>query len=389
MNENKTQCARGRIIQPRERYLKLSVSYSSRRRDPRCLSDWSSDVCFFFSSRRRHTRCLSDWSSDVCSSDLYSTVCTELRKRPALARKAFYAALGLGLAASRDRHKGKPVAWRLRLPLRAADRLMFQRIRARFGGRIRVAASGAAPLSKDPAEFYEAIGMPLVEGYGLTEGGVATLNPLDRPKPGSIGKAIPGVQVRFAEDGELLLKSPCLFSGYWNDPATTAEVLRDGWLYTGDMGHADDEGYLFITGRKKELIVSSTGKKIYPSRVEGLFKMEPIVSQVLLIGDRLPYLTALLTLNPAAAQALNGMDEWKGRGTAELATAPPVAAEIRKVVKRVNNQLAPFEQVRKYRVLTRDFSIEAGELTATMKLRRVRALENFKEEIAELYAGRE
>jgi long-chain acyl-CoA synthetase len=312
-----------------------------------------------------------------------------LRKRPVVAREAFYGALALGLAAARYRRRGKPVPWRIRVPLRAADRLMFQKIRGRFGGRIRVAASGAAPLSKDLAEFYEAIGMPLVEGYGLTEGGVATFNPIGRPKPGSIGKALPGVQVRFTEDGELLIQSPCLFSGYWNDPATTAEVLRDGWLHTGDMGHADEEGYLFITGRKKELIVSSTGKKVYPSRVESLFKMEPIISEVLLIGDRLPYVTALLTFNPAAAQALKGMEEWKDRRAAELATAPPVVAEIRKVVKRVNSQLAPFEQVRKYRILPRDFSIEAGELTATMKLRRVQALEHFKEEINELYAGRE
>jgi long-chain acyl-CoA synthetase len=320
---------------------------------------------------------------------IYSTVCTELRKRPALAQKAFHGALGLGLAGARYRRAGKSVPWHIRMALSLADRLMFQKIRGRFGGRIRVAASGAAPLSKDLAEFYEAIGMPLVEGYGLTEGGVATLNPLDRPKPGSIGKALPGVEVRFTEDGEMLLKSACLFSGYWNDPATTAEVLREGWLHTGDVAHVDDDGYLFITGRKKELIVSSTGKKIYPSRVESLFKMEPIVSQVLLIGDRLPFLTALITLNPAAAHALKGMEEWKGKPASELAAAPPVVAEIRKAVKHVNNQLAPFEQVRKYRVLARDFSIEAGELTATMKLRRIKAIENFKEDIAELYAGRE
>jgi long-chain acyl-CoA synthetase len=320
---------------------------------------------------------------------IYSTICTELRKRPAAARKAFYAGLALGLAAARYRRQGKPVPLRIRIPLKLADRLLFQKVRMRFGGRLRVAASGAAPLSKDLAEFYEAVGMPLIEGYGLTEGGVATLNPLDRPKPGSIGKPIGAVQVRFAEDGEMLLMSPCLFSGYLNDPATTAEVLRDGWLHTGDIAYADDEGYLFITGRKKELIVSSTGKKIYPSRVEALFKMEPLISQVLLVGDRLPFLTAIFTINPTVAEGLKGMEPWKGRTARELAAAPPVLAEIQKAISRVNKQLAPFEQVRKHRVLPRDFSIEAGELTATMKLRRGRALENCREDIAELYAGRE
>jgi long-chain acyl-CoA synthetase len=320
---------------------------------------------------------------------IYSTICTELRKRPAPARKLFYGALGLALAASRYRRAGQSVPVRISAPLKLADRFLFRKIRARFGGRLRVPASGAAPLGKNLAEFYEAIGMPIIEGYGLTEGGVATLNPPDRPKPGSIGKPLGGVEVRFLEDGELLIKSPCLFSGYLNDPKTTAEVLRDGWLHTGDLGHADSEGYIFITGRKKELIVSSTGKKIHPARVENLFKMEPLVSQVLLIGDRLPFLTALFTINPAAAEALKGMEPFKGRPSAEIAEAPPVLAEIRKAVARVNKQLAPFEQVRKYRVLSRDFSIERGELTATMKLRRAQALANCRAHIDELYAGRE
>ena len=320
---------------------------------------------------------------------IYSTICTELNKRPAAARKAFYAALAMALAAARYRREGKSVPWRLSAPLRLADRLMFRKVRERFGGRIRVAASGAAPLGKDLAEFYEAIGMPLIEGYGLTEGGVVTLNPLDRPRPGSIGKALAGVDVRLSEDLEILVKSPTLFSGYWNDPETTAEVLRHGWLHTGDVGRIDDEGYIYITGRKKELIVSSTGKKVYPSRLEALFKMEPIVSHALLCGDRLPFVTALFTVNPAAARTLKGMDQWKSRSEEELALAPPVLEEIRKAVARVNKQLAPFEQIRKYRVLPREFSMEEGELTATMKVRRTRAMENFKQQIDELYAGRE
>jgi long-chain acyl-CoA synthetase len=320
---------------------------------------------------------------------IYSTICTELRKRPAAARKAFYGALALALAAARYRREGKKVPLHIRLPLKLADRLMFRKVRARFGGRIRVAASGAAPLSKDLAEFYGAVGMPIIEGYGLTEGGVVSFNPLERPKPGSIGKPLPGVEVRLAEDGELLVNGPCLFTGYLNDPVTTAEVLAGGWLHTGDIAQVDSDGYYFITGRKKELIVSSTGKKIHPSRVEGLFKMEPLISQVLLVGDRLPFLTALFTINSVNAETIKGMDAWRGHSIAEIAQAPPVLAEIQKAVTRVNQHLAPFEKIRKYRILARDFSIEQGELTATMKVRRARAMENFKEQIDELYAGRE
>jgi long-chain acyl-CoA synthetase len=319
---------------------------------------------------------------------IYCTVCMELRKRPLVARKAFYGALGMALAAARYRREGKPVPARIRGPLKIADRLMFRKVRERFGGRLTMALSGAAPLSKELAEFYEAIGMPLTEGYGLTEGGVVAMNPLGAQRPGSIGKPLPGVEFKVA-DGELLMHAPCLFSGYLNDPEATAEVLSDGWLRTGDLGYIDAEGYIFITGRKKELIVSSTGKKIFPSRVESFFKTEPLISQVLLIGDRLPFLTALFTINMPAADTLKGMDAFSTREPAERTQAPPVLTEIQKAVQRVNRKLAPFEQVRKWRVLGRDFSIEEGELTATMKVRRTRAIENFRSDIEQLYAGRE
>jgi long-chain acyl-CoA synthetase len=245
---------------------------------------------------------------------------------------------------------------------------MFAKIRERLGGRIRVAASGAAPLGKDLAEFYAAIGMPLIEGYGLTEGGIAALNPLDRPKAGSIGKLLPGYEARFEDDGELLLRSTCLFSGYFNDPASTASVLRDGWLATGDIAEMDAEGYFYITGRKKELIVSSNGKKIYPSRIEALLKREPLISHVLLIGDRMPYVTALLTVS------------------GPLDAAQPA---VEQAVKTANRELADFERIRKFKILDREFSIEQGELTPTMKLRRNRVLENHRELVNEMYVGRE
>ena len=223
-------------------------------------------------------------------------------------------------------------------------------------------------MSKDLAEFYAAIGMPLIEGYGLTEGGVAALNPLDRPKSGSIGKMLPGVEARLEDDGELMLRSACVFNGYYNDPDATAAVLRDGWLATGDIAEVDAEGYWYITGRKKELIVSSNGKKIYPSRIEGLFKREPLISQVLLIGDRLPYVTALFTVN---------------------GTPDETRQAVEQAVKDVNKQLPPFEQIRKFKVLDRDFSIEQGELTPTMKVRRTKVLENYRSLVSEMYMGKD
>lgn len=320
---------------------------------------------------------------------VYSTICAEIRKRPAPVRKMFYGAIGLGAAAARYRREGKSIPPHLFVPLKAADLLVFRKIRERFGGRMRVAASGAAPLSRELAEFYESIGMPLVEGYGLTEGGVVTLNPLDCPRPGSIGKPLPGVDIRIAPDGELVVKSPTLFLGYFDDPAATAEVLRDGWLHTGDVGYRDSDDFLYVSGRKKELIVSSTGKKIYPARVESLLKVEPLISHVLLIGDKLPYLVALITINPAVAETLDGMEEYRNGRRGDMADAPAVAKEVQKAIGQANRQLAQFEQIRKFRILSRDFTIQDGELTATMKVRRARVLQNFQQQVDELYDGRD
>ncbi len=317
---------------------------------------------------------------------MYASIGAEVRKKGAASQKLFYGAIGLGLQASRLRQAGKSVPPHISVPLKLADRLVFSKIRERLGGRLRLAASGAAPLGRNLADFYSAIGMPLIEGYGLTEGGVATLNPLDRPKSGSIGRPLPGVEIRLADDGELFLRSPALFSGYYNDEASTAAVLQDGWLATGDIAEVDEEGYIYITGRKKELIVSSNGKKIYPARIEMLFKTEPLINQVVLIGDRLPFVAALFTLNPAHAETLPGM---KGKTLAELVAAPEIQGEIRRVVARVNRELPQFEQIRKFRVLDREFTIDRGEVTPTMKIRRGRVLENFRDLIGEMYMGRE
>src|SRR5579872_4371430 len=264
---------------------------------------------------------------------IYASITTEIRKKNTLTRKIFAGAVGLGSEVARLKQAGKPVPGWMQRANKLADKAVFSKIRDRLGGKIRVAASGAAPLGKDLGEFYAAIGMPLVEGYGLTEGGVATLNPLDRPKPGSIGKLLPGVEARLEEDGELMLKSPCLFTGYLNDPAATASVLRDGWLATGDIGEIDGDGYLYITGRKKELIVSSNGKKIYPSRIEHLLKREPLISHVVLAGDRRPYVAALMTVNGPVSEAQTA---------------------VASAVKAANRELAGFEQIRKFRILERE-----------------------------------
>lgn len=317
----------------------------------------------------------------------YATILTEIKKRPAFARKMFHGALGLGLEAARYRQERKPIPLWLSRALKIADRLVFTKIRARLGGRIRIAASGAAPLGKDLAEFFESIGMPLIEGYGLTEAGIVSFNPIEGPKAGSIGRLLPGVEGRLAEDGELQIRTPCLFRGYYKDEEATRSVIGgDGWFSTGDIAEVDDEGFWSITGRKKELIVSSNGKKIYPARLENLFKVEPLINQILIVGDKRPYMTALLTLNPGQVKDLAANGSSSGGAPVETER---VTKAVQAAVSRVNQQLADFERIRRFKVLERDFSIEQGELTPTMKIRRGKVLENHRELINQLYLGRE
>ncbi len=319
---------------------------------------------------------------------VHASIRTEVRKRGRVVEAAFGAALRLGFDAYRRRRDGIPLSvWRRALAA-AADRVFFRRIRARFGGRLKVCGSGSAPLGTGLAEFFLGAGVPLIEGYGLTEGGVVLLNRPGRTKPGSVGQPLPGVEVRLGSDGELLVRSPTLFAGYYDDPEATAAVLRDGWLHTGDLAAIGSGGYVTITGRKKEVIVASSGRKVYPARIEALFGTEPIVSHIVVIGEGRPHVTALMTLNTAAAGELPGMSRLRGAPVAELAKAPPVAAAVRSAVARANAHLADFEQIRKYHLLDRDFTIDAGELTATLKVRRARVLEEFRDLIDTLYGGR-
>jgi len=318
---------------------------------------------------------------------IYASICTEIRKRGGFTRKLFYGALGLGLEAAQRKQSGAGVPPWLRQALRVAEKLVFSKVTGRFGGRLRLPVSGAAPLGKDLAQFYAALDMPIHEGYGLTEGGIVCLNPIGNPLSGSIGKALPGVRFQLAEDGELLIESPTLFSGYYKDPEATAAVLQDGWLRTGDIAEIDGNGFVFITGRKKEILVSSNGKKIFPARIENLFKVEPLISQVLLLGDKMPYVAALFTLNPAAVDSLPGMSGASKMPMEEIARAKPVVREVKALVERVNRQLADFERIRRHHVLDRDFTIADGELTPTMKIRRGQVLKNHEEIIRTLFKG--
>jgi long-chain acyl-CoA synthetase len=286
-------------------------------------------------------------------------------------------ALRVGREVSELRQAGKrPPPW-LALRHRIADRLVYSKVKERLGGRLRVANSGGAALAREILEFLAALDITVYEGYGLTECTTAcTVNRPDRYRLGTVGLPLPGVEVALAGDGELLVRSETVFAGYYKDEEATRAVLDgDGWLHTGDVAQIDEDGFVAITDRKKDILVTAGGKNVAPQNLENELKASRYVSQALVVGDRRPYVTALISLDQ------DEIARWRGEGGED------VQALIQEVVDAVNGQHSRFEQIKRFAILPRDFSADEGEVTPTLKLRRRVAQENFAAVIEELYAG--
>ena len=302
--------------------------------------------------------------------------------KSALFRWAIRAGVAKSAATLRGRTPGPLTA----LKASIADRLVFTKIRDGLGGRIRFVVSGSAPLAVDTAEFFQAVGLPVIEGYGLTETSpILTVNPPAAPRVGTVGKAVSGVELRIAADGEILARGPNVMKGYFNKPEATADAVKDGWFHTGDIGHVDAEGYLTITDRKKDLLVTSGGKKIAPQPIEAVLKRNPLVAEAILLGDRRKYAAALIVPEFAA---LERRLKDLGRPPADreaLVTRPDVVALYQEIVDALNRELSQFERIKKIALIPAQFSIETGELTPTLKVKRRVVEDRWREAIEGLY----
>jgi long-chain acyl-CoA synthetase len=308
---------------------------------------------------------------------VHAKVLAGARDGGAVKARLFRWALDVGLAASRAGREGRPIGPVLAAQRALADRLVFQRIRALFGGRLQFFVSGSAPLAREVAEFFDAMGVVILEGYGLTETSAAThCNLLGARRIGTVGRPFPGMETKLADDGEVLVRGPWVMRGYHGLPDQTAEALDDdGWLHTGDVGHVDADGFLAITDRKKDLIKTSGGKYVAPAELEARIKLAcPLVSQALVHGDRRSYVTALVTLDAEAARRWAEANALEARDVAALARLPELAAVIQRGLDQVNAALPRFATVKRFRVLPAEFTEAAGEVTPSQKLKR-RAIE--------------
>ena len=300
-------------------------------------------------------------------------------------QRRFAEAITLGVDVRRRLARGETLAPELRDAFDQADERLYQRVRGLFGGELKQAITGAAPIAPEILEFFYACGIPVMEGWGMTETtAVATVCTVEHFKFGTVGRAMPGVELRIADDGEILLRGDNVFREYWQNPDATAETLVDGWLHTGDLGELDEDGYLRITGRKKDIIITAGGKNLTPANIENELKQSPFISQAVMHGDRRPYPVALITLDsdeilPWAAE--QGLPQ----DLEQLAVAEQVVALVQVELDRANANYAQVEQIKRFAILRRDLSIEQGELTPTLKVKRSVVNERYAELFEALY----
>jgi long-chain acyl-CoA synthetase len=318
---------------------------------------------------------------------IYTAATSAIAKEGGLKKRVFDWSIKVGAKMHEVERSGRRPGFLLQRQYDFADKQVLSKIRNLFGGRVRLAVSGAAPINPEILRFFDAAGVLVLEGWGMTETSTAaTISTPEDFKVGTIGKPFPGCEVRIADDGEILVKGPNVFQGYHKNPEATRETIVDGWLHTGDIGEIESDGFIKITGRKKDIIITAGGKNITPANLEAEIKQHPLVSQCVVVGDRRPYLVALVTLDPEEAVKYaqeNNLPE----DPVQLARNPDVKAAIEAHVEKINQNFARVEQVKKISILPNDLSQESGELTPTLKVKRAVVAQKHEDAIEQLYAA--
>jgi long-chain acyl-CoA synthetase len=318
---------------------------------------------------------------------IYTLAHGAIQSQPPEERAKAEAAIALGVKVRNMINEGQPVPEELQKPFEEADEQLFKNVRAIFGGKVRHATSGAAPIAREILEFFWACGVPVLEGYGMTETATAaTTSTVENHRFGTVGRALPGVELKIAEDGEILVKGPNIFDGYHNNADASFGAVEQGWLHTGDLGSLDEDGYLSITGRKKDIIITAGGKNLTPANIENDLKQCRWISQAVMHGDARPYPVVLITLDEEEMPVFAG-EQGLPTDLASLARAPEVRALIQAEIDRANEKYAQVEQVKKFVILDHDLSQATGELTPTLKVKRNIANEKYAELFDALYAG--
>ncbi|MFN8555539.1 MAG: long-chain fatty acid--CoA ligase [Candidatus Obscuribacterales bacterium] len=317
---------------------------------------------------------------------IYSKVRIGIEGASGRRKKLINWSIAIGKQIVGKRAEGKNISAFLQAKYWLAEKLVLGKLREKIGPRLNLVVSGGAPASTEPIEFFNAIGIDTLEGYGLTETTApACVNLRGKVKIGTVGPTLPSINLKIGEDGEILLKGPSIFNGYYKNPEATADAFEDGWFKTGDIGEVDKDGYLKITDRKKDLIVNSAGKNIAPQRIEAILKTVPFVSQAVVFGDKQKALVALLTLDEQAATEFGREQNWEFNSYAELLTQPKLNQFLRKEIQSRSGQLADYEVVKRFAVLPDELSVDEGELTATLKIKRNVVASRYKSVIEALY----